>query len=130
MSKKKNNIATIQTVIGREDVAVTANVEENYIFTTEDKVKILYTEYNDAKKHTGEVGTSFSTFLTLLITLLTCEFKSFNFIDSATLHAVFIVATIITGIWFVFSGIRWIRNKKKLSFEYFFKGLQGDKPNE
>ncbi len=130
MAKRKNNIATIQTLIRREDVEITANVEENYIFTTEDKVRILYTEYNETKNQTGELGTSFSTFLTLLITLLTCEFKNFNFVDSQTLHATFVVATIITGVWFFVSGIRWIKNRKKLSFEYFFKGLQGDKPNE
>lgn len=43
MAKKKDNKAEIQTIIERTNANIAVNIEENYIFTTEDKVKICTT---------------------------------------------------------------------------------------
>lgn len=96
MAKKKDNKAEIQTIIERTNANIAVNVEENYIFTTEDKVKILYDEYNSARKYSGDFLALLGIFLSLLISILTCEFKDLPFMNAAVVEAAFFLATIIS----------------------------------
>ena len=125
MGRTKDNKFKIQTVIEREDVKCSANVEENYIFTTEDKIKILYEDYNAARKSSGDFWTCFSIFLTLVITLFTCDCKSFSFINEATIRAMFIISTFVSFVLCVYFATGWFRNRKKLKFSYFIARIKG-----
>ena len=117
----------IKTIMNQTDAQISVNVNENYIFTTEDKVKILYEEYNGVRKYSGDVLTYFGIFLTLIITLLTCDFKELPFIDASTIKAIFVLATILFGLLCICAVCKWFANKDKLTFEYFLKKLQGEK---
>ena len=130
MSKKKDNKTKIQTVIDTSGVSLAANIDENYIFTTEDKIQILYNEYNQARKSSGDFWTFFGIFLTLLIALLTCDFKPFLFMDAATINAMFVLATIVSAVFCIIYAIGSIRNRKKLKFDYFIKKIKGDETDE
>ena len=130
MAKEKNNKAKIQNFIRRDDVSVTANIEENYIFTTEDKIQILYEKYNQARKSAGDFWTCFGIFLTLAITLFTCEFKQFLFIDAPTVRAMFILSTLVAFILCIVFAVGWFNNRKKLKFEYFISQIKGENANE
>ena len=130
MAKGKISKARIQTFIGRDDVSVVANIEENYIFTTEDKIQILYEKYNQARKSAGDFWTCFGIFLTLAVTLLTCDFKPFLFIDAPTVKAMFILSTIAVFVLCIFFAIGWFNNRKKLKFEYFISQIKGENANE
>ena len=130
MSKKKDNKTQIQTVINRNDVSVTANIEENYIFTTEDKIQILYEKYKQARKSDGDFWTCFGIFLTLAITLFTCEFKQFLFIDAPTVRATFILSTLVAFVLCIVFAVGWFNNRKKLKFEYFISQIKGENANE
>lgn len=125
MAKTKDNKSKIQTVIEREDVKCSANIEENYIFTTEDKIKILYEDYNKARKSSGDFWTCFSIFLTLVITLFTCDFKAFWFIDESTVRAAFILSAFVSFVLCVCFAIGWFTNRKKLKFSYFIARIKG-----
>ena len=126
MAKKRDNKERIQTFIGRDDVSVVANIQENCILTTEDKIKILYNEYNEARKYSGEFWTFLGLFLSLLISILTCEFKSIFGISESVIEAVFILATFVALIFSICALVNWIRNRKKLTFEYFINQIRGD----
>ena len=76
----------------RSDSKIAVNVDENYIFTTEDKIRILYDEYNSARKYSGDFLAFLGIFLSILITLVTCEFKDLSFMDASTVKALFVMA--------------------------------------
>lgn len=126
MSKEKNNKAKIQAFIKRDDVSVSTNIGENCILTTEDKIKIVYNEYNGIKKYYGEFWTFLSIFITLFTTVLTCEFKSILGLPASVIWAMFILATISALGLTLYALIQWIINHKKLSFEYFISQLKGN----
>ena len=126
MAKTRNNKAKNQTFIGREDVSIVANIEENYIFTTEDKIQILYEKYNQARKSAGDFWTCFGIFLTLAVALLTCDFKPLLFFDAPTVRAMFVLSAIAAFVLCVAFAIGWFKNRKKLKFEYFISQIKGE----
>ena len=128
--EKKNNKAKIQTFIGREDVSVVANIEENCILTTEDKIKILYNEYNEARKYSGEFWTYFGLFVALLTSIVTCDFKSVMGLSESVVEAVFVLSAVLAFGLTIWSSIQWIRHHKKLSFEYFIERIRGNNSDE
>lgn len=128
MTTTQDNAEVIRTIINREGTSISANVEENYIFTTEDKIRILYDEYNDARRVTGEILSRFGVFLTLLIADLTCEFKPVWFLDAPTVKAVFYVMTLIFFASLIVACLSWLDKKEKLSFEFFISQVKGENP--
>lgn len=127
---KKNNKAKIQTFIDRDDVSIVANIEQNCILTTEDKIKILYNEYNEARKYSGEFWTFLSLFLALFTTVLTCEFKPLWVFSESVVEAAYVFATATTLALTLVSLVKWIINHKKLSFEYFITQIRGNDCND
>ena len=115
----------ILTIVKSTDTTIAANIEESYIFTTEDKVRILYDEYNAIRKVSSDMLSWLGIFITLLISDLTCEFKQFWFFAPSVIRAVFLVSTILFLILFVRGLICWIGNKNKLKFNFFIDQLKG-----
>lgn len=115
----------ILTIVKSTDTTIAANIEESYIFTTEDKVRILYDEYNAIRKVSSDMLSWLGIFITLLISDLTCEFKQFWFFEPSVIRAVFLVSTILFLILFVRGLICWIGNKNKLKFNFFIDQLKG-----
>ena len=130
MSKRKDNKTKIQTVIDRNGVSLAANIDENYIFTTEDKIQILYDEYTKVRKGSGDFWTCFGIFLTLFITMITCDFKAVFFIDTPTIRAIFIISMLASVGFCVYFVLGWIKNREKLKFDYFIKKIKGDETDE
>ncbi len=130
MAKKKDNKSKIQTVLNRDDVKFIANVDESYIFTTEDKIKILFNEFNEARKYSGEFWTFLGLFVSFLVSVLTCEFKDVWILSSSVIEAGFILATAITFVLCIVSAVKWMVNRKKLTFDYFINCIRGDNCNE
>lgn len=122
---KKNDKNAIQSVIQREDAKVSANIEEQYIFTTEDKIRILYDEYNSARKYSDSIASQLGVTLTLLISLFTCDFKTVFGIKAEYICAFFIFATGLSLFILVYTIIHYWRNRHKLTFDYFFRKIQG-----
>lgn len=129
MAKGRNSKAKIQSFISRDDVSIVANIEENYILTTEDKIKILYSDYKEAGKYSGEFWTFLGLFIALLTTVLTCEFKSVFGLSESVIESAYVLATAITFLLTIKAVVQWIANRKKMSFEYFISQLQGNECN-
>lgn len=125
MAKKQDDKNQIKTVIDQKDSMVSANITESYIFTTKDKVRILYDEYGKALRESSGIGSYLGMIITLIITLCTCEFKGFLVFDASTMRAIVVCLLIV----FVLLAIRSIgqrfKNKSKLTFTYFYNELQG-----
>ncbi len=126
---KKNDKIVIQSVIRRDDVKISANVEEKYIFTTEDKIKLLYNEYNAATKYTGSILSQLGICLALWNSIITCDFKSIGAIGPEAVKTVFCVAAIASTIALGYTVVQRIRNRHKLTFEYFYNKIQGSEEN-
>ncbi len=130
MAKTKNSKIRIQALLERPDVSVTANIEENYIITTEDKIRILYNEYNEARKYSGEFWTFLGLFVALLTTILTCEFKSILGVSEFVFEAIFILATAIALVLTIWAGIQWGINHQKLTFDHFINQIRGNNSDD
>ena len=107
-------------------VSVSTNIGENYIVTTEDKARILYYEYNEAKKKSSDALALFGIFMTLLVADVTCEFNAFWVFDANTVKAVFYVSTVFFLFLFGRAIFFWKKYKYKLQFDFFIKELQGN----
>jgi hypothetical protein len=127
---KRNDRNAIQSIIQREDSRVSANIDENYIFTTEDKIKILYDDYNSAKKYSGASLSLVGILITLVITLCTCDFKPILGLNAEQIKAFFIFTTIVSSGFLLYTAIRFLRNRHKLTFIYFLDKLKGNVGNE
>lgn len=125
MAKKQDVKNQIKTVIDQEGSTVSANITESYIFTTRDKVRILYDEYSQALKGSAGIGSYLGMIITLIITLCTCDFKGFLFFDATTMRSI-VVCLLILFIFLTGKSIyKRIQNRKKLTFTYFYNQLQG-----
>ena len=120
-----DTITAIQTLINREDVSISANIEEKYIVTTEDKIKLLYIEYNEAKKYSGIFLSVVGIFITIIISLLTCNFHDVSFMHSGTIKGVFIVAAVFGFVACIISAIQWYKNRERLKYTYFIGKIKG-----
>lgn len=116
----------ILTIVNNTDAQISANIEESYIFTTEDKVRILYDEYNAIRKLSSDTMSWLGIFLALLIADLTCSFKTIWILNSSIIQAVFIVSTVVFFVLLVRSFLSWMRNRGKLKFSFFIEQLKGE----
>lgn len=89
MAGIKNSNEIKQLLNNLDKSSIVTNVQTTYIITTEDKVRILYEEYSEARKKTDNMFSWFGIFLTLLIADVTCEFKDLYFIKAHTVTAFF-----------------------------------------
>ena len=125
MEDKNKLTEEIMPIIGNSIVSVSKNVEQNCIITTEDKLHLIFDEYNNAKKQSSNALAWLGILITLIIADFTCSFRSIWFLDDATVRAVFYLSTFIVFCLFFRSGITYLKNKKKLSFSYFISKIKG-----
>jgi hypothetical protein len=85
---------------------VHANVEQEIIVTTEDKIRLCLMKHLSKVEKKGMWIAPAGILMTLIITFITADFKVFLF-PAATWAAVFIMSTLLTVIWLLYS-IRFI----------------------
>lgn len=126
MAEIKSSNEILQLINGLGDNSIVTNVQTTYIVTTEDKVKLLYKEYNEAQEKSNNMFSWFGILVALLIADITCDFKDISFIKAHTVSSFFNFATIICAILFLRSLFYWWKNRKKIEFEFFINQLKGD----
>lgn len=92
------------------DSKVYTNLGQEFIVTTEDKIRIKLDCHLNKIALKKDWITPVGIFLTVLLTLLTTEFKKFYF-SADTWTAVFLIIEIITGIWSLVSIIKALRTE-------------------
>ena len=103
MEKNKKSIITEDNTINSgliKDLKVHTNLAQDVLVTTEDKIRICLMNYlNKIEKKSNWVA-PFGILLTIMITLLTTNFKKFYF-SADTWTAIFIIAAGLSFIWFL-----------------------------
>lgn len=88
------------------------NVSQGLIHITEDKLKVILLEHKDKNSQFYSWTTPFGIFVSCLLATITSNFGDTWGISASTWEAIFIICTVATGIWFIYSGICAIYNIK------------------
>lgn len=126
MPTKDKNKLTTKNVIKKKGTKIFDNTEDNMIYITESKAKLIY---NDHIKNTPNIGLFFTIlgfFVSFLLALITADFKDFLGFKSYYVQAFFVMITIASAVWCIILLIRWIKNKKKYSVTTFINALKDE----
>ena len=100
VNSKQNKVNKGLNVPLDSNYIVHRNIEQEYIIITADKLELILRDAKDILISQRDWWTPLGFFSTLLITLLTTDFK--NFIFSANVwYALFIIAIVISLLWLV-----------------------------
>ncbi len=103
---------------------VRTNTKSDLIEITEDKLENILLKYIDKVKKTFNWLTPLSLFLTILIVLLTAEFKTFIGIDKTVWNAFFLLSLLLTGFWTIKSGYYAIKCSKESTIEKLLQQIK------
>ena len=88
------------------------NVQQNYIYITEDKIKLILISVKENWEKNHNWVNPLSLFITLILVLLTSDLKDLWGIDKNLLKGFLYALTFVFFIWFIFSIISNIRREK------------------
>lgn len=103
------NIGSIADLVNISKVHL--NVSQEVIIITEDKVRICLSEHLKKMEDRRIWITPLGILLTIVITLITTDFKSVVF-EAATWKAIFVIAGFFFFGWFIYSGKRALKSVK------------------
>lgn len=87
-----------------KDMTVYKNLSQDVIITTTDKVELLLNEHHKAVRKKVDWLTPLGVFVTILIAFLTANFdKTFLSIDAPTWRAIFIISSVLSFAYTVYS---------------------------
>lgn len=101
MAEKENsNDLLIQQLVSVERVSL--NLSQSVIVTTEDKLRLRLHAYISLTEKTKEWIAPCSLLISLLLALISADFKDF-LLPSATWKAIFIISAILSLLWLLLS---------------------------
>lgn len=123
---------TTPTTIDIQDLnkqsTITTNVEQKYIVTTKDKLKLTLIDWEKSKKMASEWWTYLGMALSFIIPLFTADFQAFWIFSAEILRALFVIMSAIFGVITVIAVIRRIINRRKISIDHCVNQIMNDKP--
>jgi len=96
-----------------QDSKVHFNIEQDLIFTTEDKLRLCLIEYLDSISKKGKWTTPFGMLITVGLTLLTADFKEF-ILTKEQWQAIFIFSIFLLISWLAKRVYNSYNSKKTL----------------
>jgi len=110
-----------------ENSTVTTNVEQEYIVTTCDKVRLILIECEENKK----LATSWWTYLgmafSFICPLFTAVFQPFLFFSADEIKGFFILMSILFSILTIIGIYRRITKREKITIEYCVDRIKNSK---
>lgn len=100
-----------------KDSTIATNVEQKYIVTTYDKIKLILIDWEKSKKVATEWWTYLGMTLSFLTPIFTAEFKDFLGLSADFLKSLFIILSLVFGILTVVAIFRRILNRKEISID-------------
>lgn len=97
---------------------ITTNVEQEYIVTTSDKIKLILIDWEKNKKLATEWWTYLGMTVSFLIPLFTADFKDFFGLNADFIRALFVFLSFVFGTVTIVAVIRRIKNRKKISVDH------------
>lgn len=120
-----------QTTINLQDLnensTVTTNVEQEYIVTTCDKVRLILIECEENKKLAASWWTYLGMAFSFVCPLFTAEFQPFLFFSADEIKGFFIFMSILFSILTSVGVYRRIANRKKITIEYCVDRIKNSK---
>lgn len=112
---------TQKTTFSVEDLSknstIATNVEQKYIVTTYDKIKLILIDWEKSKTVATEWWTYLGMTLSFLIPIFTADFKDFLGLNADFLRSLFIILSLGFGILTLVAIIRRFRNNKEISID-------------
>jgi uncharacterized membrane protein YesL len=103
---------------------VCRNTKTDFIEITEDKLEnILIKFLQDFKDSSGWL-TPFTIFLTLLVAILTADFKEFLEIPKEIWCAIFYICLILSFCWFIYMVYIAYIKRKKVKIDYLIRKIK------
>lgn len=119
-----NNLVNIGHELSKK-ITVYTNLDHDIVVTTSDKIKLVLIETKDVLISLKSWMTPFSVLLTLIVTLLTTDFKQEKFgINAAVWKSTFILSSLICLFWLIYSIIKAEKNKNKGDVEEIIQRLK------
>jgi hypothetical protein len=103
---------------------VCSNTQSDLIYITEDKLEnILLKHINNLNKSNGWI-TPTTLFITILIVLITSDFKDTLGLEKYVWNALFIIGLIISIIWLIISIIKAGKSIKRATIEFLISEIK------
>lgn len=129
MKRKKERMANKPTIDLNSDCINYTNVNQNIIHITEDKLIIILLKYREKNKQFYTWTTPLAMFVTCLFTTFTANFESKWGLSADTFDAIFIICTLLSAIWLLYTVINAIKNRKGRKIEDLIKEIKNPKYN-
>lgn len=105
------------------------NVSQGLIHITEDKLKVILLEHRDKNSQFYSWTTPLGIFVSCLFATITSNFGNTWGISANTWEAMFIICTVITGIWSFCAGINAFNNKEGRTIEDLIDKIKNNTTN-
>lgn len=108
------------------------NVSQGLIHITEDKLNVILLRYKEKNRLLYSWTTPLGIFLSCLFATITASFNDTWGLPSSTWQALFIICTIITGIWLFIAVVIAIKNRKGHGIDDLIETIKNNnsKPKE
>lgn len=98
--------------------SLTSNVQQNYIITTYDKLRLALIEYEENRKLSMNWWSYLAMTLSFALPCFSSEFHSFLFLSASQVESFFVIMTILLFGLTIISVIKRFRNRKMITIEY------------
>lgn len=102
------------------------NVSQGIIHITVDKLKVILIEHRDKNHLFYSWTTPFGIFISCFFATITSNFEETWGISSSTWEAIFIICTIVTGIWTLYSIYQATMNSKGRSIDNLIEKIKNN----
>lgn len=123
-----NENQTSSTNLSFDDIGISVhkNLSQEVIMISEDRLKLKLMEYENSRKKIYDWISPLAISITLIVTLITADFKSALFLSGDVWHAIFVLLTIAAFIWFIASIYNATHNCK-ITIESVIKEIKQEK---
>lgn len=106
---------------------LTANVEQECIVTTYDKVKLILREYEDDRQLAINWWNYLGMAISFGLPCLTADFKDFWIFSASMIQSFFVLMTFLLLIVTAISIYKRIKNRDKITINYCVERIKGNK---
>lgn len=102
------------------------NTKSDLIEITEDKLENILLKHLHKKQKAQSWLTPLTLFMTVLIVLLTSDFKDFIGIKKEVWNALFLLTLFVSFIWLIAGVVRAVKHTKSATLEYLISQIKNN----
>jgi len=115
-----------------KNLTIYKNVNQDIIVTTEDKIKLVLIETKESLTAQRDLWTPLGLLISFIATFVTADFKDTLGFVKEFWKAIFVILTMGSSIWLIFSVIKLIKNWNKATLEKIIEKIKikDENPND